>query len=198
LAERAVVTSSSTPSRLAILPDTDAVHVVPMRDVGPTLRRTCASSPLGITRRRACAGQWTTRSRASQIDGVLSYGFAALAEPPSLETSQRRARGAMAQLVARLHGMQKVRGSNPLSSTEILAGQRYISILKMIFDFLHGKSCNWPTHIRFDPTSSHVRALRPIADGNQSCRRAVPGSQSRANSHATAIAARRRLLPDFL
>jgi hypothetical protein len=25
--------------------------------------------------------------------------------------------GAMAQLVARLHGMQKVRGSNPLSST---------------------------------------------------------------------------------
>ena len=28
--------------------------------------------------------------------------------------------GAMAQLVARLHGMQKVRGSNPLSSTEFL------------------------------------------------------------------------------
>ena len=28
------------------------------------------------------------------------------------------------------------------------------------------------------PTSLHVRALRPIADGNQSCRRAVPGSQS--------------------
>jgi hypothetical protein len=27
------------------------------------------------------------------------------------------AEGAMAQLVARLHGMQKVRGSNPLSST---------------------------------------------------------------------------------
>jgi hypothetical protein len=26
--------------------------------------------------------------------------------------------GAMAQLVARLHGMQKVRGSNPLSSTD--------------------------------------------------------------------------------
>jgi hypothetical protein len=28
------------------------------------------------------------------------------------------------------------------------------------------------------PTSSHVRALRPIAGGNQSSRRAVPGSQS--------------------
>jgi hypothetical protein len=28
------------------------------------------------------------------------------------------------------------------------------------------------------PTSLHVRALRPIADGNQSCRRTVPGSQS--------------------
>jgi hypothetical protein len=27
--------------------------------------------------------------------------------------------GAMAQLVARLHGMQKVRGSNPLSSTDL-------------------------------------------------------------------------------
>ena len=27
--------------------------------------------------------------------------------------------GAMAQLVARLHGMQKVRGSNPLSSTQV-------------------------------------------------------------------------------
>jgi hypothetical protein len=27
--------------------------------------------------------------------------------------------GAMAQLVARLHGMQKVRGSNPLSSTQL-------------------------------------------------------------------------------
>ena len=33
--------------------------------------------------------------------------------------------GAMAQLVARLHGMQKVRGSNPLSST---AGQRPVPI----------------------------------------------------------------------
>jgi hypothetical protein len=33
--------------------------------------------------------------------------------------------GAMAQLVARLHGMQKVRGSNPLSSTP---GQRPVPI----------------------------------------------------------------------
>ncbi len=31
--------------------------------------------------------------------------------------------GAMAQLVARLHGMQKVRGSNPLSSTFSLFSQ---------------------------------------------------------------------------
>src|SRR5579872_7506388 len=32
--------------------------------------------------------------------------------------------GAVAQLVAHLHGMEGVRGSNPLSSTEVLAGQR--------------------------------------------------------------------------
>jgi hypothetical protein len=41
--------------------------------------------------------------------------------------------------------MQEVRGSNPLSST-ILAGKRCISILEMIFDFLHGKSCNSPSY----------------------------------------------------
>lgn len=29
--------------------------------------------------------------------------------------------GGMAQLVARLHGMQKVRGSNPLTSTNIMS-----------------------------------------------------------------------------
>ncbi len=34
------------------------------------------------------------------------------------------------------HGMQEVRGSNPLSST-LLAGQRHISIIEMIFDLLH-------------------------------------------------------------
>src|SRR4249919_3811272 len=33
-------------------------------------------------------------------------------------------RGAVAQLVAHLHGMEGVRGSNPLSSTEEIAGQR--------------------------------------------------------------------------
>ena len=33
--------------------------------------------------------------------------------------------GAMAQLVARLHGMQKVRGSNPLSSTDFRTSGRF-------------------------------------------------------------------------
>jgi hypothetical protein len=35
--------------------------------------------------------------------------------------------GAMAQLVARLHGMQKVRGSNPLSSTDLRISVRMLS-----------------------------------------------------------------------
>ena len=39
-----------------------------------------------------------------------------------------------------LYGMQEVRGSNPLSST-LFRGQRHISILEMIFDFLHCQSC---------------------------------------------------------
>jgi hypothetical protein len=43
--------------------------------------------------------------------------------------------GAMAQLVARLHGMQKVRGSNPLSSTD-LSDLR--SILKTLTKTLTG------------------------------------------------------------
>ena len=43
--------------------------------------------------------------------------------------------GAMAQLVARLHGMQKVRGSNPLSSTD-LSDVR--SILKTLTKTLTG------------------------------------------------------------
>jgi hypothetical protein len=34
--------------------------------------------------------------------------------------------GAMAQLVARLHGMQKVRGSNPLSSTSTFSQVRRV------------------------------------------------------------------------
>ena len=63
-----------------------------------------------------------------------------------------------------LYGMQEVRGSNPLSST-LSTGQRHISILKMIFDFLHGEAATGPLLSGSIPTSSHVRALRPIADG---------------------------------
>ena len=43
--------------------------------------------------------------------------------------------GAMAQLVARLHGMQKVRGSNPLSSTDL---SDFRSILKTLTKTLTG------------------------------------------------------------
>jgi hypothetical protein len=43
--------------------------------------------------------------------------------------------GAMAQLVARLHGMQKVRGSNPLSSTP---GQGPVPISET--GLLHGRT----------------------------------------------------------
>jgi hypothetical protein len=37
----------------------------------------------------------------------------------SARLSQSQERGALAQLVARFHGMEEVRGSNPLSSTAV-------------------------------------------------------------------------------
>jgi hypothetical protein len=78
-------------------------------------------------------------------------------------------RGALAQLVERLHGMQEVRGSNPLSST-IYADQRHISILEMIFDFLHR---NIPAHPARAPASTHVRHHPLVPNGSQSRRKAV-------------------------
>ena len=61
--------------------------------------------------------EYDTRARSLYANCVPPYGAAPKGSPVGC--------GAMAQLVARLHGMQKVRGSNPLSST---AGQRPVPI----------------------------------------------------------------------
>src|SRR6202042_3336360 len=53
--------------------------------------------------------EYDTWARSLYANCVPPYGAAPKGSPVGC--------GAMAQLVARLHGMQKVRGSNPLSST---------------------------------------------------------------------------------
>ena len=50
-------------------------------------------------------------------DTLFRFGFFALI-PLSLWSPNGTAQGAMAQLVARFHGMEEVGGSNPPSSTE--------------------------------------------------------------------------------
>ena len=49
--------------------------------------------------------------------------------------------GAMAQLVARLHGMQKVRGSNPLSSTVFRTSVRIIVTILVTITTSAGRRC---------------------------------------------------------
>ena len=91
----------------------------------------CASSQPRITRRRACAGRKTTcsaiRSKSLTRQGKISsrcWCGPPMSGPSGPGSSVPGSRGAVAQLVAHLHGMEGVRGSNPLSSTEEIAGQR--------------------------------------------------------------------------
>jgi hypothetical protein len=86
--------------------------------------------PPRTTRRRACAGRKTTCSavwsKSPPRQGRISSRW--WCGPPMSglgpDSSVLGPRGAVAQLVAHLHGMEGVRGSNPLSSTEEIAGQR--------------------------------------------------------------------------
>ena len=87
----------------------------------------CASSQPRITRRRACAGRKTTcsaiRSKSLTRQGKISsrcWCGPPMSGPSGSGSSVPGSRGAVAQLVAHLHGMEGVRGSNPLSSTEKL------------------------------------------------------------------------------
>ena len=86
----------------------------------------CASSQPRITRRRACAGRKTTcaaiRSKSLPRQGKISsrcWCGPPMSGPSGPGSSVPGSRGAVAQLVAHLHGMEGVRGSNPLSSTTI-------------------------------------------------------------------------------
>ena len=64
----------------------------------------------GLAAWRASSFEYDTRARSR---------YASCVPPTGRRMATSVGCGAMAQLVARLHGMQKVRGSNPLSSTQV-------------------------------------------------------------------------------
>jgi hypothetical protein len=99
----------------------------PARIVG----HACASSQPRTTRPRACAGRKTTCSavwsKSPLRQGKISSRWwcgPPMSDHVRSDSCVSGPRGAVAQLVAHLHGMEGVRGSNPLSSTEEIAGQR--------------------------------------------------------------------------
>ena len=85
----------------------------------------CASSQPRTTRPRACAGRKTTCSavwsKSPLRQGKISSRWwcgPPMSDHVRSDSCVSGPRGAVAQLVAHLHGMEGVRGSNPLSSTE--------------------------------------------------------------------------------
>jgi hypothetical protein len=60
-----------------------------------------------------------------------------------VQTDETTSFGGMAQLVARLHGMQKVRGSNPLTSTKFRKPGNVRNDVSRFFAFpdIAGKTC---------------------------------------------------------
>src|ERR1700730_16010051 len=61
------------------------------------------------------------RASSFEYDTRARNRYASCVPPTGRRMATSVGCGAMAQLVARLHGMQKVRGSNPLSSTDVVS-----------------------------------------------------------------------------
>ena len=90
--------------------------------------------------------------------GPISHPPPRLAKIPELPGRKAQGGGAVAQLVAHLHGMEGVRGSSPLSSTRISKQDRVIAVRDTLTAFLI------PSRRRTDGTRRST-ALMPAACG---------------------------------
>lgn len=148
-----------------------SVVILPARNPnmsGCSIKLSCCHPIVGMASRGARRGASGRRYRATSSD---MQRLKLLVEPhPAILRDDEY-----------LYGMQEVRGSNPLSST-IFPVQRHISILKMIFDFLHCKSRRWPLTSGFG-TGVLARQSTPVSPGRQPVppEGCSPGAKAGAN-----------------